>query len=80
VLLTGGLPPLTGGPDRVYAATYPRMQRRTAAFYARYPSDEQRLADVADALAAGDVRLPSGDPLPVERFQQLGHAFGTKDG
>jgi hypothetical protein len=38
------------------------------------------VADVADALARGDVRLPSGDPLPVERFQQLGHAFGTKDG
>ena len=80
VLLTGGLPPLTGGPDAVYAATYPRMQRRAAAFYARYPGDERRVADVADALAAGDVRLPSGDPLPVERFQQLGHAFGTKDG
>jgi pimeloyl-ACP methyl ester carboxylesterase len=80
VLLTGGLPPLSGGPDVVYAATYPRMQRRTAAFYARYPGDERRAADVADALAGGDVRLPSGDPLPVERFQQLGHAFGTKDG
>jgi pimeloyl-ACP methyl ester carboxylesterase len=80
VLLTGGLPPLSGGPDRVYAATYPRMQRRTAAFYARYPADERRVADVADALAGDGVRLPSGDPLPVERFQQLGHAFGMKDG
>jgi pimeloyl-ACP methyl ester carboxylesterase len=80
VLLTGGLPPLSGGPDRVYAATYPRMQQRTAAFYARYPDDERRVADIADALAAGDVRLPSGDPLPVQRLQQLGHAFGTKDG
>jgi proline iminopeptidase len=56
------------------------MQQRTAAFYARYPGDERRVADVADALAGGDVRLPSGDPLPLERFQQLGHAFGTKDG
>ena len=64
----------------MYAATYPRMQRRTAAFYARYPDDEKRVAAVADALAGGSVRLPSGDPLPVERFQQLGHAFGMKDG
>jgi pimeloyl-ACP methyl ester carboxylesterase len=80
VLLTGGLPPLSGGPDRVYAATYPRMRERTAAFYARYPGDARVAADVADVLAAGEVRLPSGDPLPVERFQQLGHAFGTMDG
>jgi hypothetical protein len=80
VLITGGLPPLDGGPDVVYRHTYPNVLRRSAAYYERYPDDEPALAAIRDHLAANDVRLLNGDRLPVERLQQLGHGFGMVDG
>jgi pimeloyl-ACP methyl ester carboxylesterase len=80
VLVTGGLPPLDHGPDEVYAATYERVRDRSARFFDRYPADLDRWHDVADRLAKHDVRLPSGDPFPVERLQQLGDALGMSDG
>jgi pimeloyl-ACP methyl ester carboxylesterase len=80
VLVTGGLPALDRGPDEVYAATYDRVRDRAARFFDRYPADLDRWHEVADQLAAHAVRLPSGDPFPVERLQQLGHALGMSDG
>jgi pimeloyl-ACP methyl ester carboxylesterase len=80
VLITGGVPPLDGGPDVVYRHTYPNVLRRSAAYYERYPEDEPALAAIRDHLAANDVRLLNGDRLPVERLQQLGHGFGMADG
>jgi pimeloyl-ACP methyl ester carboxylesterase len=80
VLVTGGLPPLDRGPDEVYAATYERVRDRGARFFDRYPADLDRWHAVADHLTANAIRLPSGDPLPVERLQQLGDALGMSDG
>ena len=80
VLVTGGLPPLDHGPDEVYAATYERVRDRGARFFDRYPADLDRWHAIADHLAARAVRLPSGDPFPVERLQQLGDALGMSDG
>jgi pimeloyl-ACP methyl ester carboxylesterase len=80
VLVTGGLPPLDRGPDEVYAATYERVRDRAARFFDRYPADLDRWHDVADHLTKHAVHLPSGDPLPVERLQQLGDALGMSDG
>ncbi|MGH8970097.1 MAG: alpha/beta fold hydrolase, partial [Actinomycetes bacterium] len=67
-VVTGGLPPLDRSPDDVYAATYGRVRERTTRFRERYPDDQQRLDDLADHVAKHDVRLPSGDPLTVERL------------
>ncbi|MGH8970725.1 MAG: alpha/beta hydrolase, partial [Actinomycetes bacterium] len=53
---------------------------RTTRFRERYPDDQQRLDDLADHVAKHDVRLPSGDPLTVERLQQLGIVLGQSDG
>jgi len=80
VLITGGLPPLDGGPDAVYRHTYPNVLRRSTAYYERYPDDEPALAAIRDHLAGSDVRLLNGDRLPVERLQQLGHGFGMVGG
>jgi len=80
VLITGGLPPLTATADDVYRATYRRVLDRNRRYYERYPDDVARASAVAEVLSAGDVRLPSGDPLTVPRFQQLGMAFGMSDG
>ncbi len=79
-VVTGGLPPLDRSPDDVYAATYARVRERTTRFRERYPDDQQRLDDLADHVAKHDVRLPSGDPLTVERLQQLGIVLGQSGG
>jgi pimeloyl-ACP methyl ester carboxylesterase len=79
-IVTGGLPPLDRGPDDVYRATYARVLDRTRRFLERYPADGEVLDAVADVLGKEEVRLPSGDPLPVERLQQLGILLGQHDG
>jgi pimeloyl-ACP methyl ester carboxylesterase len=79
-IFTGGLAPLDRPPDDVYRATYRRVIQKNQRYYERYPGDVQRARDVADHLAARDVRLPTGDRLSPRRFQQLGIAFGAGDG
>lgn len=78
--VTGGLPGVRADAEAVYRRTYPRMQRRTAEFYRRYPQDAQAIAAIADRLAVGDVALPNGDPFTVERLQTLGMPFGMSTG
>lgn len=78
--VTGGLIGIDADAETVYRRTYPRMERRNAEFHRRYPQDQDRLAAIADHLAAGDVRLPNGDPFTVERLQALGMSFGMSTG
>ncbi|WP_406509772.1 alpha/beta fold hydrolase [Streptomyces sp. NBC_00212] len=78
--VTGGLPGLAATADDVYARTYPRVRDRVLDFYARYPDDATRLREIADLLAATDVRLPDGDRLTVRRLRTLGLALGMGDG
>ncbi|BDR54431.1 proline iminopeptidase [Bombiscardovia apis] len=75
---TGGIPPVPIDPRRVYERTFPRMRAKNREFYERYPQDMERVNAIADRLSQGDVVLPNGDPLTVERFQTLGHSFGMK--
>ncbi|MFM9370048.1 alpha/beta fold hydrolase [Streptomyces sp. Da 82-17] len=80
-LLTGGLPSLDGHADDVYRAAYPRMQRKAAAHYARYPQDVERARRIAAHLAEhGPVTLGGGYRLTVEAFQSLGILLGSGDG
>ena len=79
-LVTGGLPPLEASIDEIYRATYRRVLDRNRRYYLRYPDDVERARSVVDHLMERDVRLPSGDPLPAARFQQLGMSFGMHDG
>lgn len=78
--VTGGLPGTGATAEDVYARTFPRQAARVAAFARRYPEDVQRLAALADRLAAGDVRLPDGDPFTVRRLQTLGMPLGMSTG
>ncbi len=75
---TGGIPHVPADATEVYRHTFPRMVTKTKQFYERYPQDVERMASVADKLAAGDIALPNGDPLTVERLQCLGSDFGMK--
>ncbi|MBO0846214.1 MAG: alpha/beta fold hydrolase [Nocardioides sp.] len=78
--VTGGLPGLTATADDVYARTYPRVVRKNAAFYARYPEDAALARQIADHLETHAVMLPDGDRLTTRRFRLLGSAFGMSDG
>ncbi len=75
---TGGIPHVPADAKELYRHTFPRMARKTAQFYERYPQDVERVATVADYLHDHDVALPNGDRLSVERLQTLGADFGMK--
>ncbi|GHE76288.1 alpha/beta hydrolase [Streptomyces spiralis] len=79
-LITGGLPALDAHADDVYRAAYPRIERKVAAHYARYPQDVERVRRIADHLLTHDVVLPNGYRLTAEAFQSLGILLGTGDG
>jgi len=79
-LVTGGIPSLTRSADEVYRATYPRVETKNRAFFARYPHAQALARRVADHLRAHDVRLPDGERLTVEQFQLLGLALGAATG
>lgn len=78
--VTGGLAGLSADAATVYRHTYPRVAAKTREYYARYPGDAERVAEVADIVAAGGVLLPDGDELTVRRLQTLGQDFGMKPG
>jgi pimeloyl-ACP methyl ester carboxylesterase len=78
--VTGGLPGLTTTADDVYARTYPRVARKNAEFYARYPHDAAVVRRIADHLEADVVALPDGDRLTTRRLRLLGNSFGMSYG
>ncbi|GAA4081480.1 alpha/beta fold hydrolase [Streptomyces shaanxiensis] len=79
-VITGGLPSLDAHADDVYRAAYPRIERKVAAHYARYPQDVERARSIADHLLANDVVLPNGYRLTAEAFQSLGIVLGGSEG
>ncbi|MFD5295303.1 alpha/beta fold hydrolase [Streptomyces mutabilis] len=79
-LITGGLPSLDAHADDVYRAAYPRIERKVAAHYTRYPQDVERARRIADHLLTHDVVLPNGYRLTVEAFQSLGILLGGSEG
>ncbi|MFJ2742852.1 alpha/beta fold hydrolase [Streptomyces sp. NPDC087440] len=80
VLITGGLPSLHAPAADVYRAAYPRVERKVAAHYARYPQDVRRARDIAAHLAAHKTITPSGYTLTPEAFQSLGLGLGVDGG
>ncbi len=80
VFITGGLPPLGERIDDVYGATYARTVEANRVYYGRYPEDRARVAALHRRLDAGDLRLPSGDPLTSRRLRQVGDLLGTSAG
>ncbi|MFH8798532.1 alpha/beta fold hydrolase [Streptomyces sp. NPDC017936] len=79
-VITGGLPSLDAHADDVYRAAYPRMERKVAAHYARYPQDVERVRRIAGHLLDREVTLPNGYRLTVEAFQSLGILLGGGEG
>jgi pimeloyl-ACP methyl ester carboxylesterase len=78
--VTGGIPSLTRPAEDVYRATYPRVREKNRELFARYPHLQEIARAVADELLENDVRLPNGQRLTVEQFQQLGIMLGGSKG
>ncbi|MBK3573328.1 alpha/beta fold hydrolase [Streptomyces sp. MBT65] len=78
--LTGGLPSLDAHADDVYRAAYPRIERKVAAHYDRYPQDVERARRIAEHLLGHEPVLPNGYRLTAEAFQSLGIMLGGKEG
>ncbi|SHN25859.1 alpha/beta fold hydrolase [Actinacidiphila paucisporea] len=80
VLITGGLPGLRTAPEEVYRAAYPRIQRKNAAHYARYPDDVAAVRDIVRHLRDRPAELPGGGVLTPRAFQSLGLMLGSGTG
>ncbi|MFI8436126.1 alpha/beta fold hydrolase [Streptomyces sp. NPDC079020] len=79
VLITGGLPALDAHADEVYRAAYPRIERKAAAHYARYPQDVRRAREITAHLAEHRPES-AGHRLTPEGFQSLGIMLGGGSG
>lgn len=79
VLITGGLPSLDAHADDVYRAAYPRIERKVAAHYARYPQDVERARAITAYLAEHRPES-AGHRLTPEGFQSLGILLGSGSG
>ncbi|MFJ8362168.1 alpha/beta fold hydrolase [Streptomyces sp. NPDC093984] len=79
-LITGGLPALDAHADDVYRAAYPRIERKVAAHYARYPQDVERVRRITEYLLRHEPVLNGGYRLTVEAFQSLGIHLGGSEG
>ncbi|MER5503274.1 alpha/beta fold hydrolase [Streptomyces sp. NPDC002561] len=79
VLITGGLPSLDAHADDVYRAAYPRVERKVAAHYARYPQDVERARQITAHLLEHPTDN-AGHLLTPEGFQSLGIMLGGGSG
>ncbi|RNI21516.1 alpha/beta fold hydrolase [Flexivirga caeni] len=79
-LVTGGLAGVEADSVDVYARTFPRIARKNAAYYERYPDDAAAVRRIADHLTVHRVALPDGSPLTPERFRLIGSIFGMSYG
>ena len=80
VMITGGLPPLSGHADKVYEKTSKRVINRNKRYYNRYSNDKVLVKRVVEYLDANHVLLPSGTILTPRVFQQLGMGLGRSTG
>jgi len=79
-VIAGGLPSLDAHADDVYRAAYPRIERKVAAHYARYPQDVERARQITEYLLRHEPVLNGGYRLTVEAFQSLGILLGGGEG
>jgi pimeloyl-ACP methyl ester carboxylesterase len=75
-LITGGLAPLAGSPDRVYEMTFQRVAERNAEYFAKYPQDRGLATRIARHLETVPEYLPTGERLTARRFQMAGSFLG----
>ncbi|GII99997.1 prolyl aminopeptidase 2 [Sediminihabitans luteus] len=77
---TGGLPPVHATAEQVYERTVPRQLSRNRAYLRDHPEDEGLLDHLADVASSGEVVLPAGDVLTLDRLRTLGMSLGMSTG
>ena len=75
-LITGGLAPITGPPERVYRSTFRRVAARNAEYFTRYPEDRSTVTRIMRHLDRVEELLPSRERLTPQRFQLVGSFLG----
>jgi proline iminopeptidase len=75
-LITGGLAPLDGPPERVYRSTFQRVASRNTEYFHRYPEDRAITTRIMHHLYRVEEFLPSGERLTPQRFQMVGSYLG----
>jgi len=82
VYLTGGLAPVGKSAEEVYEALYPRVMKRNAQYYKKFPEDIVNVRQIASFIESqgGSVSLPAGGFLTVPRLMTLGIDFGGAGG
>lgn len=81
VFTSGGIPPVGKSADDVYEATYATVIRRNACYYEKFPEDVDIIHQLASYISGvGELTLPSGGRLTVQRFLTLGLHFGAHGG
>ncbi len=79
-LFTGGLPCVGPRLDEVYSLTWQEMTARSEAFYREFPQDRERMRELAARAEAGELILPDGQSVGVERLRRIGHLLGASGG
>ncbi len=80
VYFTGGLPAVDRGIEDVYVLTYEAMRAKSEDFYARHPADRDRMADLMERAARGDLLTPTGKPISPARLRSIGVVLGASGG
>jgi pimeloyl-ACP methyl ester carboxylesterase len=80
VYFTGGLPPIGHPTDDVYSTAYDAMRVLNHRFHRRFPQDADRLRELLDRSAAGEIRTPEGEPISGRLIRTLGHGLGMDGG
>ncbi|KAK5046364.1 hypothetical protein LTR84_008165 [Exophiala bonariae] len=77
----GGLPPLKQKmPDDAIRSLFRRVAGRNEKYYEKYAEDKLRVRRLVQFIEEKKPVLPSGIPLTVSRFLQLGIMFGFHGG
>lgn len=77
---TGGLSAVGRQSDDVYAATFRTMAAKSEKYYRQFPGDRDRMRDLLELAANGEVRTPWGDSVSPSRIRSLGHLLGGSAG
>ncbi|CAI6094664.1 unnamed protein product [Clonostachys chloroleuca] len=82
VFLTGGLAPVGKSAQQVYESLYPRVMKRSEAYYKKFPEDIQNVRQIASYIQeqGGSIALPAGGSLTVPRLMTIGIDFGGSGG
>ncbi len=79
-LITGGLPPVGHSAHDIYATTWELMAQKSEQHYRRFPGDRDRIRQLTDLAAQGQIVLPNGDVVSPARLRTVGHGLGMSFG